>query len=117
MFKLVMIGNQKVDDFGDFIPEQKTTLEEFYSVQFFVNGQGIFYQFKLRNIFSNRSCILVKKDSPVFKELKVGDILEMEYNKLESSAGSKLFKTQVISKKSHNHYVEHFIVELSIIDN
>jgi hypothetical protein len=112
-----MIGNQKVEDLEEFKSEAENTFDEFYSVQFFLNGQGIFYQFKLRNIFSNRSCILVKKDSPVFKELKVGDILEMEYNKLESSAGSKLFKTQVISKKSHNHYVEHFIVELSIIDN
>ena len=117
MFKLVMIGNQKVNDFDEFISETKTNLDEFYSVQFFVNGQGIFYQFKLRNIFSNRPCILVKKDSPVFNELKVGDILDMEYNHFESSGAGKLFKTQVTSKNSHNLYKGHSIVELSIIDN
>ena len=117
MFKLVMIGNQKVNDLDEFRSEAKTTLDEFYSVQFFVNGQGIFYQFKLRNIFSNRPCILVKKNSPVFTELKVGDILDMEYNKPESLGGSKLFKTQVTSKNFHDHYVGHSIVGLSIIDN
>jgi hypothetical protein len=117
MFKLVMIGNQKANDFDDFISEAKTTLDEFYSVQFFVNGQGIFYQFKLRNIFSNRPCILVKKDSPVFKELKVGDILDMEYNKPNSLGGSKLFKTQITSKNCHDHYLGHSIIELSIMDN
>jgi len=112
-----MIGNQKVDDLEEFKSEAKTTLDEFYSVQFFVNGQGIFYQFKLRNIFSNRTCILVKKDSPVFNELKVGDILDMEYNKPDSLGGSKLFKTQITSKNSHDHYLGHSIVELSIMDN
>jgi hypothetical protein len=52
----------------------------------------------------------------VFKELKVGDILDMEYNQPES-LGGKFFKTQIASKNSHDRYTGHSIVELSIIDN
>jgi hypothetical protein len=52
----------------------------------------------------------------VFKELEVGDILDMEYNQPESLVG-KLFKTQIASKNSHDCYTGHSIVELSIIDN
>lgn len=117
MFELVMIGNKSVDDLAECRNEAKTILDEFYSVQFFLSDKEILYQFKLRNISSNGPCILVKKDSPVFTELQVGDILDMEYSKPESLGASELFKTQITSKKSHNRYTGHSIVELTIIDN
>jgi hypothetical protein len=117
MFELIKIGNQGVNDWGKYRSKAKSILDEFYSVQFFLNDKEIFYQFKLRNISPNRPCILVKKDSPVFTELQVGDILDMEYNKPESSDTSRLFKTQITSKNSHDFYTGHSIVELSIIDH
>ena len=86
-------------------------------MQFFLNDKGPSYLFKLRNISSNEPCILVKQDSPVFKELKVGDILDMEYNQPESLGPSTLFKTQITSKIPHDRYTGHSVVELSIIDN
>jgi hypothetical protein len=117
MFKLVMIGNESVNDLADCRSEAKAILNEYYSVQFFLNGKGQTYLFKLRNISSNGPCILVKQDSSVFNELKVGDILDMEYNQPESLGASKLFKTQIASKNSHDRYTGHSIVELSIVDN
>jgi hypothetical protein len=116
MFELVMIGNKNLNDLAEFRAEAKTILNEFYSVQFFLNDKEILYQFKLRNISSNGPCILVKQDSPVFTELQVGDILDMEYSKSESSGASKLFKTKITSKNSHDCYTGHSIVELTIID-
>jgi hypothetical protein len=116
MFELVMIGNKNLNDLAEFRTEAKTFLNEFYSVQFFLNDKEILYQFKLRNISSNGPCILVKQDSPVFTELQVGDILDMEYSKSESSGASKLFKTKITSKNSHDCYTGHSIVELTIID-
>ena len=116
MFELVMIGNQSVNDLAECRSEEKNILNEFYSVHFFLNGKKPSYLFKLRNISSNRPCILVKQDSSVFKELKVGDILDMEYNQPESLSG-KLFKTKIASKNSHDRYTGYSIVELSIIDN
>jgi len=117
MFELSEAGNQSVIDLAEYRSEAKTFLDEFYSVQFFLKGKGIFYQFKLRNTSSNRPCILVKKDSPVFTELQVGDILDMKYNNPKSLDASRLFKTQITSKNSHDCYIGHSIVELSIIDN
>ena len=117
MFELSEAENQSVIDLAEYRPKAKTILDEFYSVQFFLNGKGIFYQFKLRNTSSNRPCILVKKDSLVFTELQVGDILDMKYNNPKSSDASRLFKTQITSKNPHDRYTGHSIVELSIIDN
>ncbi|MCJ7540937.1 MAG: hypothetical protein MUO88_14880 [Desulfobacterales bacterium] len=117
MFELSEAGNQSVIDLAEYRSKAKTILDEFYSVQFFLNGKGIFYQFKLRNTSSNRPCILVKKDSPVFTELQVGDILDMKYNNPESLDASRLFKTRITSINSHDCYTGHSIVELSIIDN
>jgi hypothetical protein len=117
MFESSEAGNQSVIDMAEYRSEAKTILDEFYSVQFFLKGKGIFYQFKLRNTSSNRPCILVKKDSIVFTELQVGDILDMKYNNPESLNASRLFKTQITSKNSHDCYTGHSMVELSIIDN
>ena len=117
MFELSETGNQRVIDLAKHRSEAKAILDEFYSVQFFLKGKGIFYEFKLRNTSSNRPCILVKKDSPVFPELQVGDILNMKYNNPESLYANRLFKTQITSKNSHDYCKGYFIVELSIIDN
>ena len=117
MFELVMIGNEKVNDLVECKSEAKTILEEYYSVQFFLSDTGPTYLFKLRNISSNGPCILVKQDSSVFKELNVGDILDMEYNPSESLGAGRLLKTQIASKNSHDRYTGHSIVELSIIDH
>ena len=117
MFELSEAENQSVIDLAEYRSKAKTILDEFYSVQFFLNGKGMFYQFKLRNTSSNRPCILVKKDSPVFTELQVGDILDMKYNNPESLDASRLFKTRITSINSHDCYTGHSIVELSIIDN
>ena len=117
MFELVKIGNQYVNDLAEYRSEAKTILDEFYSVQFFLKRKGILYQFKLRTTSSNKPCVIVKKDSPVFTELQVGDILDMKYNNPESLDASKLFKTQIISKNPLDCYTGHSIVELSIINN
>lgn len=117
MFELSEEGNQRVVDLAEYRSIAETILDEFYSVQFFLNGKGIFYQFKIRNTPSNRPCILVKNDSPVIKELQVGDIWEMEYNNPESLDAGKLFRTQITSINAHSCYKGHSIVELSIMDN
>ena len=96
--------------------ESRTILDKFYSVQFSLNGRGPAYIFKLRDIFLNGLSILVKEDSSVLKQLKVGDILNMEYNSPESLDPTKLLKTQITSKNSHDRFTGHSLVGLSIID-
>ena len=117
MFTLVMKEKFVSNNLVEKKSESGTILDEFYSVQFFLNGKGPSYIFKLRNTSLNEPCILVKKDSSVFKQLKVGDILNMEYNPSELSGPSKSLKTQITSKNSNNCFTDHSLVELSIIDN
>jgi hypothetical protein len=96
--------------------ESRTIFDKFYSVQFSLNHMGPTYLFKLRNISLNGLCILVKEDSSVLKDLKVGDILDMEYNTPGLSDSSKLLKTQISSKNCHDLFAGHSLVGLSIID-
>jgi hypothetical protein len=117
MFKFIDGGNQTVNDLAEFRSGAKTILDGYFSVQFLLNGKGPSYLFRLRNKTSNKGYILVKQDSYVFNELKVGDILDMEYNQPESSGCGKLFKTLITSKIPHDRYTGHSILELSIIDN
>jgi hypothetical protein len=75
------------------------------------------YLFKLRKLSDNGLCILVKQDSSAFKELKVGDVVDMEYNPKEFSAPPKLLKTRITSKNYYYRYKGHSLVELSLIEN
>ncbi len=97
--------------------ESRTILYNYYSVQFSLNKMDPAYLFKLRNISDNGLCILVKQDSSAFKQLNVGDILNMEYNPTESSGPTKLLKTHITSKNCYDRFKGHSLVELTIIDN
>ena len=97
--------------------ESRTILDNYYSVQFTLSRMDPAYLFKLRDISNNGLCILVKQDSTVFRQLKEGDILDMEYNPTESSGPTKLLKTQITSKNCYDRFKGHSLVELSIIDN
>ncbi|MCJ7542686.1 MAG: hypothetical protein MUO88_23805 [Desulfobacterales bacterium] len=90
---------------------------KYFSVEFSLNGMGPTYLFKLRDIPYSGLCILVKEDSVVLKHLKVGDILNMKYNPLESSCSSILLKTRIrdISKNPQGRLMGHSIAGLSII--
>jgi hypothetical protein len=117
MFKLLNSANQSANDMAGFRAGTKTNLDGYYSVQFFLNGRGPSYLFRLRYKTSNKGYILVKQDSYVFDQLKVGDILDMEYNQSESAGCGKLLKTLITSKIPHDRYTGHSIFELSVIDN
>ena len=117
MFELIKIGNQNIKNFDGAKSEAKSIFDEYYSVQFFLNGKIPSYLFKLRNNSTDKPYILVKQNSTVYRELNVGDIMEMEYNPPESLGNSKLFKTLITSKNPHDRYAGYSIVELSIIDH
>ena len=117
MFELIKIGNHKVIDLDEYRFKAKFILSGYHSVQFILNGSELSYLFRLRFNISNGPYILVKQDSPVFKQLKVGDLMDMEYNRPKSLGGGKTFKTLITSKIPHDQYMGYSIVELSIINN
>lgn len=117
MFELVRIGNQNINNFEGFNSEAKTFFDEYHRVQFQLNGCGMPHLFRLRYNTLNKPYMLVKQDSFIFRELNVGDILDMEYNQADSFGKGKLFKTLITSKIPHDRYIGYSMVELSIIDN
>jgi len=118
MFKFIETKNNNVTDLvAKRRFKAKFILGEYHSVQFSLNGSGLSYLFRLRYNDSNGPYVLVKQDSSVFKELKVGDLMDMEYNRSESLSDSKTFKTLITSKIPDDHYTGYSIVELSIIYN
>ena len=117
MFELIKIGNHNVIDLAEYRFKAKFILGGYHSVQFNLNGSELSYLFRLRFNISDRPYILVKQDSPVFKQLKVGDLMDMEYNRSKPLGGGKTFKTLITSKIPHDQYKGYSIVELSIINN
>ena len=116
MFNLVMEEKCSSNNLIENRFESGNILEKFYSVQFSLNGKGPCYIFKLRNTSLNGPCILVKKDSSVSKQLKEGDVLNMEYNQPGSPASPKPLITKIISKNAHDLCKGYYMVGLSIID-
>jgi hypothetical protein len=117
VFELIKVGNHNVIDLAERRFNTKIVLGEYHSVQFFLNGSGLSHLFRLRYNNSNGPYVLLRQNSSVFKELKVGDLLDMEYNRSESLGGGKTFKTLITSKIPDDHYTGYSIVELSIINN
>jgi hypothetical protein len=105
------------NNFAEGKSELRTILDKYYSVQFSLSKMDPAYLFKLRDISGNGLCILVKQDSSAFKQLKVGDVVDMEYNSKEFSGPTKLLKTRITSKNCYDRFKGHSLVELSIIDN
>ncbi|MBW1692928.1 MAG: hypothetical protein JRJ41_01965 [Deltaproteobacteria bacterium] len=99
-------------------PESVNFLDKYFSVQFSINSMEPTYLFKLRSNSLNGLFILVREDSAVLKHLKMGDIVNMRYNTLESSNSTKSLKTLIrdISKNPQRSFMEHFLVGLYIID-
>jgi len=120
MFRLVatletMEEKTVTKNFAESKAESRTILDNYYSVQFTLSRMDPAYLFKLRDISSNGLCILVKQDSSAFRQLKVGDVVNMEYNPAESSGPSKLLKTQITSKNCYDRFKGHSLVELKVL--
>jgi len=120
MFRLVatletMEEKTVTKNFAESKAESRTILDNYYSVQFTLSRMDPAYLFKLRDISSNGLCILVKQDSSAFRQLKVGDVVNMEYNPTESSGPSKLLKTQITSKNCYDRFKGHSLVELKVL--
>ena len=117
MFKLVTDDKTRSNNLPANRSGSSAILDKYFSVQFSLSKMDPVYLFKLRDFNLTGLCILVKQDSSVFKQLNVGDILNMEYNPTKPSDPKKLFKTQIISKNCYDRFKGHSLVELSIMEN
>lgn len=88
-----------------------------YRVEFSVDGSDIGYQFKIWNKSPNYMCFLVKQNSGLLPELKVGDILNLRCYYTDSYFPSEYLETAIqhITKKDEGRFKGHYIVGLEIL--
>ncbi len=91
---------------------------QYYSVEVSIDGLGLSYQFRIRNIASMSMCVLVKEDSDIVPRLKVGDTLNMKYYSTGSVYPPEYLETAIrhITKDDQGRFKGHFLVGLEILD-
>jgi len=98
--------------------EFKMQIDQYYSVEFSVNGPSVPHQFKLWNIPPTPMCLLVKEDSDVLRGLKVGDTVKMKYYPADSAFPSDYLDTAIrhIEKNDQVRFKNHYLVGLEIVE-
>jgi len=99
------------------IAEHNLQMEQFYSVEFGVKGLDCRYQFKIWNIESERSFVLVKEDSEIARRISEGDILSMKYYRQGSTSPSRDLVTEIkqITKEDQGRFRGHYQVDLEVL--
>ncbi|MBW1730333.1 MAG: hypothetical protein JRH08_02350 [Deltaproteobacteria bacterium] len=97
--------------------EPRKTLDQYYSVEFFIEGLEVPYQFRIWNMASKSMCVLVKEGSHILSLLKVGDKLNMKYYLGDSMAGAEYRPTAIrhITKDDNGRFKGHYLVGLEIL--
>jgi|AMWB02.1.fsa_nt_gi hypothetical protein len=98
--------------------EKRVPPQDYYSVQFSIEGLELDYQFKLRDISPSGLSILVREDSEVLNHLHVGEILEMTYYPEIARRGHERIETRIqhITRSEAGCYAGHWVVGLCRLD-
>jgi hypothetical protein len=97
--------------------EPREVLDQFYSVEFCLDGLGMAYQFKIWNVASRSMCVLVKEDSEILSRLKVGEVFNMKYYTHDRVCPTTYLETAIrhITRDDHGRFKGHYLVGLEII--
>jgi hypothetical protein len=98
--------------------DYKRRMDQYYSVEFSINGLGVPHQFKIWNIPPTAMCLLVKENSDILRGLRVGDTLRMKYYSANSAYPSDYMETTIrhIGKNDQERFKKHYLVGLEIVE-
>jgi len=98
--------------------EPRTMGHENASVEFIPGDSQMIYHFKLRDFSSKGFGIMVKKGSKVLKNLKKGDVMDMQYHPEKPTSTPVSHKTQIkhISEPDPGTFKDHMLVGLLILE-
>ncbi len=104
-------------DFDEKRVEERTVVDQYYSVDFSVGNESLLYQFKIWDLSSKGMCLLIKEDSAAMNHINIGDIIKMKYYKADSSNPGNYLKTKIIhiSKDEEGRFKGHHIVGIQIL--
>ncbi len=102
---------------GRKLSESGRKADPYYSVEFSIKDFDVQYQFKIRRIGSRSMCILVKEDSKILRQLKVGNIFTMKYRPMDAACPSDYFDTAItdMTKNKEGRFKGHYLVGLKIM--
>ena len=96
---------------------QELPYDDFYSVEFSVNGIKLLYQSKLWNSSTAPMFALVKEDSDILNRINVGDVLNMKYYSTDVQSPTRNYDTKIefISRDHDGRFKGHYLVGLAIL--
>lgn len=98
----------------------RTIIDDYYSVEFAIEGIPYNFQFKIWNVSHKGACLVVKEDSVLLNHLKVGDIVKMKYYKPGAcKPNTEFFETEIrhITEDDKERFSGHYLVGISILDS
>lgn len=97
-------------------PQSERKAGDFHSVELSLTALPIAYQFKILRTDSDPMCFLVKDNSDILNQLKVGDTLDMKYHSSNSAIPSKSLQTHIsdITRKEQGRFKGHCLVGIEI---
>jgi len=89
----------------------------FYSVELLIQELKMLYQFKIWNASSEPMFILVKENSALLNQLKVGTVFKSRYYSTDSVCPTVDLETQIkqIARDERGRFKGHYLIELMII--
>lgn len=93
--------------------------DDYYSAEFVVDGLEVSYQFKIWEKAPRAVSVLVKENSDILQQLKVGDTLDVKYYSMTSAYPSEWQRTAVrhITLNDEGRLKGHYLVGLEILGN
>ena len=96
--------------------ETLTPIDQYYSVEFSLEGLHYLHQFKIWTLAKSSMCVLVRDDSEILGFLNVGDIIKMKFYRMGKLPAADLLDTEIrlIDKAEQGRYRGHYIIGLAI---
>ena len=93
-------------------------VEQYSIVEFSTSNSEPTYQFQLRDLPMPGMNILVKENSAILKNIKVGDILNMKYYRKKMAEMPDCLSTEIIqiTKNDQGRFRGHYLVHLSVLE-
>ena len=102
--------------FSDGDPQSEKKAWDFHSVELSLRALPMAYQFRILRMDSAPMCFLVKDNSDILNQIKVGDTLDMKYYSSNSAISTKYLETEIsdITRKEQGPFKGHCLVGIEI---
>ncbi len=97
--------------------EPRKEVDQYYTLEFSIDGLNVTYQFKVWNKATRSVGFLVQEDSDILPLLKVGDTLNVRYYSTDLADCTEYLETMIrhVTKIDQGRLKGHYLVGLEIL--